>query len=262
MTDETTQPAETRQTIGHPRWPYARRVCHAFRPDAPALAVRDVTVSYPGAPRPALVALTLTVAAGASVALVGCNGAGKSTLLKAIVGLLPLTGGDIRVGGLPRGGCHHHVAYLPQRNALDWRFPITVRRLVVTGRYAHLGWLRRPGAADWTAADAALAELDMTGLAQRQISELSGGQQQRALLARSLAQGAELLLLDEPLNEVDAATRSAFGAALARWRAADQRRAVLTATHHLHCSEISFDSVIGLAEGRLAEPAGDWEVVR
>jgi ABC-type Mn2+/Zn2+ transport system ATPase subunit len=112
---------------------------------APALQAKHVGVRYAGADAPALVDVDVNVPAGARVALVGPNGSGKSTLLKAAVGLVPLAGGAIELFGGPLAACRRRVAYLPQRGELDWRFPISVRRLVLSGRYVHLGWLRRPG---------------------------------------------------------------------------------------------------------------------
>ncbi len=240
--------------VGHPRLPYAGRRCLAPMPQAAAISMRGVRVGYDGASRPALADVSLTIMPGSSAALVGGNGAGKSTLLKAVAGLVPLAAGELLLAGRPRGACHHHVGYLPQRGVVDWTFPISVRRMVVTGRYAHLGWLRRPGPADWAVADDALAQLDMRALAERQIGELSGGQQQRLLLARLLAQGPALLLLDEPLNEVDAESSAAFIAAVRRWRQAHPERAVVTATHQPERSGWGFDQIICLEAGRLSAP--------
>jgi manganese/zinc/iron transport system ATP- binding protein len=220
--------------------------------DAPALSVRLLRLRYPGADALTLSDIELTVPVGTRIALVGPNGAGKSTLLKAIAGLLPVTEGEILIYGRPLGGCRHRVAYLPQRHDIDWRFPVDVRRLVTTGRYVHLGWLRRPGSEDRTLAAEAIEQLGLTALAQRQIGELSGGQQQRALLARALAQDADLLLLDEPLNAVDADTRAVVSRVLADL----QRRGktVIAATHDLGRLETDFDGAVYLCEGR-EEPA-------
>ena len=189
---------------------------------------------------------------GAQVALVGANGAGKSTLLKAIAGLLPVRHGSIAIYGNPVGACNHRVAYLPQRGEIDWRFPISLRRLVLTGRYVHLGWFRRPTKADAAIANAMIEQLGLTSLADRQISQLSGGQQQRVLLARALAQEADLLLLDEPLNAVDAETRATVGDVLRRLRS--QGKTVITATHDLGRLETDFDGALYLAAGREVEP--------
>ncbi|MGH2602504.1 MAG: metal ABC transporter ATP-binding protein, partial [Dehalococcoidia bacterium] len=187
-------------------------------PDAPPLEVSGLSVRYPGAAVLALQNASLCVPPGTVVALVGPNGSGKSTLLKAVAGLLELSGGAVRLFGLPPGTCRERLAYLPQRSEIDWRFPISVRRLAVTGRYVHLGWLRRPGRRDQAIVDAVLARLGITEFADRQIGRLSGGQQQRALLARALVQQAPLLLLDEPFNAVDAETRAVILDVLAELR--------------------------------------------
>jgi ABC-type Mn2+/Zn2+ transport system ATPase subunit len=217
----------------------------------PALAVRDLYAGYDQ--RDVLAGVTLHVPVGARVALIGANGAGKSTLFRAVAGLLPIRRGEVRIYGRPVGACHHRVAYLPQRSEIDWHFPITVRRLVVSGRYVHLGWLNRPGAEDWRQVDAVLAQLQIADLAERQIGQLSGGQQQRVLLARALVQGADLLLLDEPLNAVDVETRGIVGAVLAAEKRAG--RTVIVATHDLDRIESDYDLVIRLEDGLAQHPA-------
>jgi manganese/zinc/iron transport system ATP- binding protein len=214
----------------------------------PALAVRGLYAGYDQ--RDVLAGVTLRVPVGARVALIGANGAGKSTLFRTIAGLLPIRHGEVRIYGRPVGACHHRVAYLPQRSEIDWRFPITVRRLVVSGRYVHLGWLRRPRPEDWRSVDDVLARLKIADLAERQIGQLSGGQQQRVLLARALVQGADLLLLDEPLNAVDVETRGVVGAVLAAEKRAG--RTVVVATHNLAHLESDYELVIHL-EGGLAQ---------
>lgn len=220
---------------------------------AAALEVRDLSVDYPGGDgRPALRGVYLRVPVGARVALVGPNGAGKSTLLKAVAGLLPVRGGSVRIYGNPVGACHHRVAYLPQRGDIDWRFPISLRRLVLTGRYVHLGWLKRPGRRDLEMVTEVIGRLGLSALAERQIGQLSGGQQQRALLARALAQDADLLLLDEPLNAVDADTRAVVTGVLAALR--ERGKTVVTATHDLGRLEADFDGALYLAGGQEVPP--------
>ena len=120
-------------------------------PGEAAVSVADLTISMTGDDRLALNGVDLTVPIGSRIALVGPNGAGKSTLLKAIVGILRPRSGSINVYGMPVGTCLHRVAYLPQQGEIDWAFPMTVRTLVMTGRYVHLGWLKRPTARDRTA---------------------------------------------------------------------------------------------------------------
>ncbi|MCS6849249.1 MAG: ABC transporter ATP-binding protein [Anaerolineae bacterium] len=234
---------------GRPIFPYGGRRLVSAAGDAPALEAHDLSVRYPGAERPALQGVSLTVPLGTRVALVGPNGAGKSTLLKTAAGLLPVASGALSVFGARVGTFPHRVAYLAQRGELDWSFPISVRRLVLTGRYPHLGWLRWPTREDWRKADEALARLQLSDLAERQIGELSGGQQQRALLARALAQDADLLLLDEPLNAVDAATREVVSSVLRDLQRED--KTVIVATHDLDRLQTDFDDALFLMDGRV-----------
>jgi manganese/zinc/iron transport system ATP- binding protein len=220
---------------------------------ASALEVRGLTVGYPHAARPVLTDVSFEVAEGCLAALVGPNGAGKSTLLKAVATLLTPRAGTIRIFGVPPGGCHHRTAYLPQRGDIDWRFPVTVERLVLTGRYVHLGWLRRPRRSDYAVVRRVMDRLGIGHLVSRPVGELSGGQQQRALVARALAQGADLLLLDEPFNNLDADTRADLLALFADLRAAG--KTLVVATHDFDRPEEVFDDVIRLRDGR-REPAG------
>ncbi len=237
-----------------PRWPYGRRHYAAPVKGAPALEANDLTVAYPGAAVQALERLDFSLPVGARVALVGPNGAGKSTLLRAAAGLLAAASGEIRIYGQTAGACHHRVAYLPQRGEVDWNFPISVGGLVLTGRYVHLGWLRRPGPNDRGIARQVIERLGLAPLAERKIGELSGGQQQRALLARALAQDADLLLLDEPLNAVDADTRVVVAGVLDELRR--REKTVLVATHDLGGLEGEFDGALYLSEGREVAPPG------
>jgi ABC-type Mn2+/Zn2+ transport system ATPase subunit len=236
----------------NPALPYGHRRHADAVPGAPALAARSVSAGYPGSAAPALREVSLRVPAGARIALVGPNGSGKSTLLKAVSGLLPVTSGEIGVYGNPVGACHHRVAYLPQRGEIDWRFPISLRRLVTTGRYVHLGWLKRPGRKDREVVSEVIEDLGLTPLAGRQIGQLSGGQQQRALLARALVQDGDLLLLDEPLNAVDAGTRETISKVLSEL----QRRGktMVIATHDLASLASEFDGALYLREGCEVEP--------
>jgi ABC-type Mn2+/Zn2+ transport system ATPase subunit len=239
--------------MSDPLFPYGRRGHADPVATADALVTEGLSVGYPDSRRPAVRQVSLRVAPGTRVALVGPNGAGKSSLLKAVAGLLPVLGGAVRIYGNPVGACHHRVAYLPQRGEIDWRFPISVERLVLTGRYVHLGWFRRPGARDYQIVAQVMERLGLAELAGRQIGNLSGGQQQRALLARALAQGADLLLLDEPLNAVDVGTRETISAVLRELQR--QGKTLLVATHDVGSREDGFDAVVGLNEGRQVAPA-------
>ncbi len=219
----------------------------------PALDIRNLSVGYrtSGQTR-ALDNVTLCVPKGKRIALVGPNGAGKSTLLKAVVGLLPIITGEINIFGQSITDCRQRVAYLPQRGEIDWRFPISLRKLVLTGRYVHLGWFKRPGAKDQNIAEEMIGRLGLSSLAERQIGQLSGGQQQRALLARALTQEAELLLLDEPLNAVDADTRAIISDVLNRLQS--EGKTVIAATHDLGRLESDFDGALYLADGHEVPP--------
>lgn len=221
--------------------------------DALAIETWDLSTGYPGDSRVALTDVNMAVPAGTCVALVGHNGAGKSTLLKTAAGLLPVRSGEIRVLGHPLGHCHNRVVYLPQRSEIDWHFPINVRKLVMSGRYVHLGWLRHPGQEDRKIVDAAMDELDISGLAGRQISQLSGGQQQRVLLARAVAQDADLFLLDEPLNAIDVDTRVVVSRVLKDLRKAG--KTVIVATHFIDRLATEYDGAVYLSEGRQVAPA-------
>ncbi|MGL4608855.1 MAG: metal ABC transporter ATP-binding protein [Trueperaceae bacterium] len=225
-------------------------------PNAPALEIKNLITGYPGA-KAALKGVSLCVPVGTRVALVGSNGAGKSTLLKAVAGLLPIREGDIKIYGNAVGACHHRTAYLPQRSQLDWRFPISLRRLVLTGRYVHLGWLKRPTQKDYVVVEKVTAQLGLSDLLERQIGQLSGGQQQRALLARALAQESDLLLLDEPLNAVDNDTRAIITNVLNDL--SKHGKTVIMATHDLGRLESDFDGAMYLADGReVPAPPGSF----
>lgn len=235
--------------MSDPWLPYSRGRHAGPVEGALALLTEGLCVCYPGAPCRALCEVCVRVPCGTCAALVGPNGSGKSTLLKAVAGLLPVASGVVRVHGNPVGACHHRVAYLPQRGEIDWGFPISVERLVLTGRYVHLGWLAWPGRRDREIASAALDRLGLASLAGQQIGKLSGGQQQRALLARALAQEADLLLLDEPFNAVDARTQETIYEAMRTLR--DQGKTLVVATHDLSRLDGAFDAVVRLRDGEV-----------
>ncbi len=211
------------------------------------LHLEDVTVSYNRIP--AVHHLNATLSCGSCVALLGPNGAGKTTLLKAIAGLLPLETGRIEFRGHQlEGTSGREIAYVPQREAVDWDFPITVRGLVEMGRYPALGKWRRFGASDHAAVEEALHICDLEDLADRQISALSGGQQQRAFLARAWAQKADIYLLDEPFTGLDRNAVEAFAQAMRRLREAGK---LIMASHHdLKSVEALFDHIL-LLNGEL-----------
>lgn len=202
--------------------------------------VHDVTVAY--ARKPVLWDIDLSLPSGNLIAIVGPNGAGKSTLLKAILGLVPLASGRIDVFGQALRKVRGRVGYVPQRETVDWDFPVNALDVVLMGRYGRLGWIRRPGARDRQVAQESLAKVGMEAYADRQISQLSGGQQQRVFLARALAQDADLYFMDEPFAGVDAATERAIVDVL---RGLRQKGKTVVAVHHdLQSVPEYFDHVV------------------
>jgi len=171
-----------------------------------ALEVRGLTVSYRSAP--VLWEVDARFPAGRLCAIVGPNGAGKSTLLKAALGLVPADAGQVLVDGVPGRAGLDRVAYVPQRESVDWDFPITVREVVEMGRYRSTGWFRRVPKADRQIAAECLDRVGMAAYGRRQIGQLSGGQRQRVFLARALAQRAPVLVMDEPFAGIDARTQA------------------------------------------------------
>lgn len=193
------------------------------------LEIENLSVSY-GA-NAALAEVNATIPSGTVVGLIGPNGSGKSTLLKAVAGVIRPSTGTIRLGGNPIRQRASHVAFVPQREEVNWDFPVTARDVVMMGRYRSLGWLRFPGAADRRRADEALDRLGLSGLGHRHISQFSGGQQQRVFLARAMVQDPEIVLLDEPFSGVDVKNRVVFHAAIQEF--AQRGITVLIATHEL-----------------------------
>lgn len=216
-------------------------------PKAPALEIKGLEVAYPYSDQLAIAGLTTHVHVGDSIALVGPNGAGKSTLFKAICGLLPFRKGSIRIFGRSLGACHHRVVYLPQRSDIDWAFPMSVMDLVMTGRYVYVGWFAAPRKKDHAIAEDALKQMRLYDLKDRQIGKLSGGQQQRVLIARALAQNADLLLLDEPLNAVDVETRQIVADLLLKIKS--EGKTVIVATHYFDQEDGRYDGAIFLQDG-------------
>jgi len=204
------------------------------------LAVRDLAAGYDG--RPAIEGISFGIAPGQMVGVIGPNGAGKSTLFKAILGLIPRHRGEILLHDVDAMGQRALMGYVPQLEQVDRAFPVTVRDVVMMGRYPRIGWLRRPGRADARAVDQALERVELLPLAERRIGELSGGQAQRAFLARVLAQDPHVLLLDEPVSGVDATTQHAIFAVLEALR--DGGKTVVVATHDLNCVIERFDQVL------------------
>ena len=206
----------------------------------PSVEFHDLTVSYDK--KPVLWNIDLTLPQGAITGIIGPNGAGKSTLIKAAMGLLPLGSGYVRLFDQALDQVRSRVSYVPQRESVDWDFPTSVMDVVLMGRYAQLGLLRRPKREDKVIAMNCLEKVGMSAFAKRQISQLSGGQQQRVFLARALAQEADLYFMDEPFAGVDAATETAILGILKDLTT--QGKTVVVVHHDLQSAAEFFDWII------------------
>lgn len=225
----------------------------------PRLQLEDVTVSFNRVP--AIHHVSMDLCGGVCVGLFGPNGAGKTTLLKCVAGLLKPETGRVLFRTTDDGTGHEaarRLAYVPQREAVDWDFPITVRALVEMGRFPHVGWWRAFSRADRDAVDQALKLMDLEDFANRQIKALSGGQQQRAFLARAWAQQSELYLLDEPFTGLDARAKDAFAKVLHGLR--DEGKIVIASHHSLSDATELFDSAI-LINGEVVATGAAGEVM-
>lgn len=202
--------------------------------------VSHLTVSY--GPKPALLDVSFQIKKGLLVGVIGPNGAGKSTLIKAILGFVKKDMGNVRIQGRPAEKAKGLVAYVPQRGAVDWAFPIRVRDVALMGRYGHIPWYKNPSPRDLEIVDEALELVRMSDFKDRQIGQLSGGQQQRVFMARALAQGSDILLLDEPFAGVDAATERAILDVLER--AKKSGRTLVVVHHDLSTASEYFDRLL------------------
>jgi len=205
-----------------------------------AIEIRDLTVAYRD--HPVLWDVDLDVGLGTLMAIVGPNGAGKTTLIKTILGLMKPAAGQIRILGQPYEKVATRVGYVPQRGSVDWDFPTSVLDVVLMGLYGRLGWIRRPGSKEHEDAMVALKKVDMVDYSHRQISQLSGGQQQRVFLARALVQQAQVYLMDEPLQGVDATTERAIIDLLRVLRSSG--KTVVVVHHDLQTVSSYFDEVL------------------
>lgn len=216
--------------------------------DSP-LDIRGLTVTY--GDKPAVFSVDARFTPGVMTAIVGPNGAGKSTLLKAALGIVRPVSGQVRAWGQPIGAGRARIAYVPQRASVDWDFPTRVIDVVQMGQYRQLGLMRRVRTRHMEAAFDCLRRVGMDGFAERQIGQLSGGQQQRVFLARALAQGADLYVLDEPFAGVDAATEKAIIDVLKDLRG--KGKTVIAVHHDLGTVPEYFDRVLLINTTRIAE---------
>ncbi len=204
------------------------------------LFIHDMTVAYHS--KPVLWDVDFVAPAGRLIGIMGPNGAGKSTLIKAVLDLVPKASGEILVHGKPYRRQRRKVAYVPQRESVDWDFPVNAIDVVAMGLYGQIGWFRPVRASHRRRAIEALDRVAMADYAERQISQLSGGQQQRVFLARALVQEAELYLMDEPFAGVDAATERAIVTLLQDLRTAG--KTVLVVHHDLQTAADYFDYLL------------------
>lgn len=215
----------------------------------PALDVHRLSAGYPH-DRHAIHEVSFTVQSAERVAIVGPNGAGKSTLFKAIVGLIPFTMGHISIYGVDCRSSHSFVGYVPQHEAVDWTFPVSVYDVVMMGRTRHIGWFSWAGQRDHERVGQLLDELNLAHLAKRQIGELSGGQKRRVFIARALAQETRVLLMDEPFTGVDTVAEQDIMNTLDVL--SDKGITILLATHDMHKAAQHFDKIMLMRRELLA----------
>ena len=204
------------------------------------LAIHDLTVAYHR--KPVLWDIDLDIPEGKLVGVIGPNGAGKSTLIKACMDLIPRVSGDIRIYGEPYKKQRAMVGYVPQRESVDWDFPVSAQDVVAMGMYRKVGWFKPVRKKHLKKAREVLERVGIGHLAERQISQLSGGQQQRVFLARALAQDAQFYMMDEPFAAVDAATERAIVALLHELK--EQGKTCMVVHHDLATVAQYFDWVV------------------
>lgn len=225
--------------------------------DMYAINIQDLSVSYHG--KPALRTINIAILPGSLVGIIGPNGAGKSTFMKALLDLIPKDNGSVRIFGKTFSEQRQLVAYVPQRNNIDWDFPINVLETVLLGTYPSLGIFKRPKKVDKARALACLKKVGMEDFHDRQIGELSGGQQQRVFLARALVQEPEILLLDEPFVGIDILSEENMMNILRNLKAAG--KTILVVHHDLSKVDTYFEQLLVLNKKKIGY--GDVkEVVR
>jgi len=208
------------------------------------LIVSDLSVAY--GRRVVLRKVSAEIGRGQVVGVVGPNGGGKSTLLKAVAGIIPRLSGEVTLFGRPIASQRSKVAFMPQREIVDWDFPVTAADVVMMGRYPRTSWLHRTQRYDHEVVDEMLDRVGMLEYRDRQIGSLSGGQQQRIFVARALAQEADVLLLDEPMTGIDASTQEVVMKIIEEQR--QQGKIVLLATHDLFAASCACDCLCCVGE--------------
>lgn len=214
-----------------------------------ALSVRDLTVAY--GETPVLWDVDADIPVGCMAAIVGPNGAGKSTFIKAALDLTPRLTGEVQFFGEPLATVRQRIAYVPQRAAIDWDFPITVEEVALMGTYGQRGWFKRPRKSDMQRVHDALEVVGLAKYRQRPIAQLSGGQQQRTFLARALVQQADMWILDEPFQGVDAETERALVGVLHDLKS--HGKTIIAVHHDLQTLPRYFDYLFAVNARRVAE---------
>lgn len=207
-----------------------------------AVEIHDLTVAFDR--KPVLWSIDMRLPQGKLIGVIGPNGAGKSTLIKAVMGLVHLSSGYVKIFDQPIDEVRKRISYVPQRESVDWDFPASVMDVVLMGRYGKLGLFKRPRKADRDVAMDSLKKVGMESFVNRQISQLSGGQQQRTFLARALAQQADVYFMDEPFAGVDAATETAIINLLRTMTEA--KKTVIVVHHDLQSVPQYFDWIVML----------------
>ena len=205
-----------------------------------SLEVHDLTVSYNH--HPVLWNINFNVPNNKLTGIIGPNGAGKSTLLQALMGLLPISGGYVKIAGDDLSKVRHKIAYVPQKDAVDWDFPATVKEVVQMGRYGKKSLFQRLNQNDEQITINCLAKVELLDFAERHISELSGGQKQRVFIARALAQEADIYFMDEPFAGVDAASEKQIMAILLEMQ--KNGKSIFVVHHDLQSAIDYFDWMI------------------
>lgn len=212
------------------------------------IEITNLNVDYFG--NSALENVTVNIPFGHAVGIIGPNGAGKSTFIKALLEVIKKRSGTVRVGGKDIAEYKRKIAYVPQKNDIDLTFPITVKDTVLTGTYPNLGLFRRPGKREQEQVEKCMAMVDISDLADKQISNLSGGQLQRVIIARALAQQADIFFLDEPFVGIDLVSEKIIVNLLKQLREAGQT--ILVVHHDLHEVEEYFDKILILNKKLIA----------
>jgi len=212
------------------------------------IGIRDLNVDYFG--NSALENINIDIPFGHAIGIIGPNGAGKSTFIKSLLEIIKKRSGKVMIGGRDISEYKRKIAYVPQKNDIDLSFPITVKDTVLTGTYPNLRIFRRPGKKERERVEQCMAMVDISDLANKQISNLSGGQLQRVFIARALAQQADIFFLDEPFVGIDLVSERIIVNLLKQLR--EEGKTILVVHHDLHEVEEYFDKIIILNKKLIA----------